>query len=265
MIDNSDSEMTYSIFILFCVIVVLTILFFLAKKYYQQAQTLRLIKKEYASLASYFHLEKEENKSATIQKIHHFIKTHTFLGDNTTVTISDKVLVSTSLILMLKHTDIDVEDTINTIYITDKPRTKNKIRTHKSSSVVQIGNRFNIYINRQDLEYGFENIKDNKNLLIHQFAHIIDGLDGKIDGFPALIIPAKHLDKWNTLSRKYMNTIQMKDTIFNRQMLAQRSDFFASMSEFYFENPEELKNKYPEIFDFMEFIYVKSKDTNTTS
>ena len=108
-----------SYFVLTGVIVAIAILFFVAKKYYIQAQTLRLIKKEYQSLASYFHINDDKSKPLTIRKIHHFINHHTFLGDNTTVTIADKVLISTSLLLMLKHTDIDVEETINTIYKSD--------------------------------------------------------------------------------------------------------------------------------------------------
>ena len=195
-----------------------------------------------------------------LNKINSFINNQRFVGHETKITLHDKVLFSTSLILMLKHTNVEIEGRIETVYITDKPRNTKDASTYKSSSVVKDGNKFTIYINRQDLEFGFKNLSDNKNLLIHQLAHIIDGLDGKIDGFPALIIPIRHLDTWNTLSQKYMDSPTFGDTLFTRQLLGKRSGFFASMSEYYFENPADLKLRFPEIYDFMKSIYSTKSD-----
>lgn len=238
---------------------ILLVVFSLISRTLRAKKQTKLIQKMYKELSTYFQVDSAYDDQI-INKINSFINNQSFVGHETSITLNDKVLFSTSLLLMLKHTNVEIEGYIKTVYITDKPRTKDHTSIYRSSSVVKDGNKFTIYINRQDLEFGFKNLSDNKNLLIHQFAHIIDGLDGKIDGFPALIIPQRHLDTWNTLSRKYMNSSPLEDTLFNRQLLGKRSGFFASMSEHYFENPNDLKLAYPEIYDFMKSIYSTKLD-----
>ena len=51
-------------------------------------------------------------------------------------------------------------------------------------------------ITKWQLRQGFINSNDAHNTAIHEFAHLIDKMDGTMDGVPEIILERKYTDKW---------------------------------------------------------------------
>jgi MtfA peptidase len=199
----------------------------------------------------------EVEKELFYQKTHEFIKAHTFVGIDTEVTEKDKVLVAASIVMMVFKSNVDLSVKIDKIFLSDKPISAGAFGSkQKAAGFVRQSNLgTDIYLSKFHLIHGFKNMDDNKNVGVHEFAHFIDGLDGKIDGFPMVLLSSEDVVVWNLLAQKYMGIIDAGDTLIDRYATKNRSEFFAVVSEFFFENPFLMEKKYPELYAFLTKIY----------
>ena len=94
------------------------------------------------------------------------------------------------------------------------------------------------------------------NVVIHEFAHKLDMLDGAIDGIPALP-PGMSRRAWErTLTAAYDDFCALVDeaeargmeTLLDPYAAEHPGEFFAVMSESFFEEPETLREVYPALY-----------------
>ncbi|HNC51342.1 MAG TPA: zinc-dependent peptidase [Accumulibacter sp.] len=95
------------------------------------------------------------------------------------------------------------------------------------------------------------------NVVIHEFAHKLDMLDGETDGIPPLPpdIPRSHWQR--ILETSYHDFCERVDTAealgreaqFDPYASENPGEFFAVMSEAFFETPATLRSAYPELYD----------------
>ena len=88
------------------------------------------------------------------------------------------------------------------------------------------------------------------NLVIHEFAHKLDMLDGEADGVPPLH-PGMSRQQWrNTLEESYRHFCDRvdrgEDTAIDPYAAEHPSEFFAVLSEVFFVEPELLVHEYPD-------------------
>ena len=159
--------------------------------------------------------------------------------------------------MMIFKSNIDLSSKIDKIFLSDKPISAGAFGSKQKAAgfVRQSSLGTDIYLSRLHLIHGFQNMDDNKNVGVHEFAHFIDGLDGKIDGFPMTLLHSEDVVVWNLLAQKYMGVIEASDTLIDRYATKNRSEFFAVVSEFFFENPFLMEKKYPELYTFLAKIY----------
>jgi Mlc titration factor MtfA (ptsG expression regulator) len=110
-------------------------------------------------------------------------------------------------------------------------------------------------ITKWQLRQGFLNDHDARNTAIHEFVHLIDKMDGTMDGVPEIILERKYTDRW----RHIMNAtiLQMKNHGSDIDLYGATNpvEFFAVISEYFFEQPELLKVNHPELFEMLGRIY----------
>jgi MtfA peptidase len=110
-------------------------------------------------------------------------------------------------------------------------------------------------INKWQLRQGFINGNDPHNTAIHEFVHLIDKMDGTMDGVPEIILDRKYVQPWKNL----MDTtiLQMKSFGSDINMYGATSpvEFFAVISEYFFEQPDLLKVNHPDLYEMLERIY----------
>jgi len=93
---------------------------------------------------------------------------------------------------------------------------------------------------------------DGHNLVIHEFAHKLDMRNGAANGFPPLHAHMS-FEKWTkAFSQAYEDLLFKVEhnlpTPFNRYGASAPAEFFAVLSEVFFELPQMLETQYPAVF-----------------
>jgi len=102
---------------------------------------------------------------------------------------------------------------------------------------------------------GFSNASDKKNTAIHEFVHLIDKTDGVVDGIPSVLTDKQYAVPWMNLIHKKLAEMQQGDSDINPYGATNESEFFAVISEYFFERPQLLAEKHPEVYRFLEQLF----------
>lgn len=110
-------------------------------------------------------------------------------------------------------------------------------------------------LSRPDLLRGFENPSDKQNVGLHEFAHLIDKSDGRIDGIPAVGLNRETIGPWIDLVRRKMQEIRDGQSDLREYALTNEAEFFAVATEAFFERPDVLQSRHPDLYAAMERIF----------
>ena len=118
-------------------------------------------------------------------------------------------------------------------------------------------------LSQNELRQAFSNKTGKTNTAIHEFVHLVDKTDGAIDGIPEFILEKKYILPWLQLMHKNINEILAEDSDINSYGATNESEFFAVVSEYFFERPDLLKIKHPELYELLSKIFHQQPtDTN---
>jgi len=97
------------------------------------------------------------------------------------------------------------------------------------------------------------------NVVIHEFAHKLDMLNGAADGLPPLH-PGMDRTAWTRAFEQayagFCDTLERgKDTWLDPYAAEHPSEFFAVISEAFFEQPAETQRRYPDVYDQLRLFY----------
>jgi len=110
-------------------------------------------------------------------------------------------------------------------------------------------------LSRQALRLGFKNETDKKNTAIHEFIHLIDKMDGQVDGIPQVLLERQYVIPWiNMIEQKIEDMLRKRNDI-HPYAHTSRIEFFAVLSEYFFERPRLLRKKHPLLYDMLLEIF----------
>ncbi len=108
-----------------------------------------------------------------------------------------------------------------------------------------------------DVEAGRE--ADGYNVVIHETAHKLDGLNGALNGMPPLHREMGHGDWSRAFGRAFADLERQvdagRDTVIDPYACESPAEFFAVVSEAFFETPDLLVNAYPEVYEQLRRFY----------
>ncbi|RDI08583.1 zinc-dependent peptidase [Flavobacterium sp. AG291] len=110
-------------------------------------------------------------------------------------------------------------------------------------------------LSRKALYAGFDNTSDKNNTGIHEFVHLIDKMDGATDGIPELLLGHQYVIPWVDLMHKTMEEINDDESDIRKYAGTKQAEFFAVVSEYFFERPDLLQAKHPEIYTMLESCF----------
>lgn len=110
-------------------------------------------------------------------------------------------------------------------------------------------------LSRPHLHLGFENSQDKQNVGIHEFAHLIDMADGDFDGYPERMKEFQFAIPWFDLVEKKTAEICKNKSNIRDYGATNRAEFFAVASEYFFERPQMLKRKHPDLYAALSEFY----------
>jgi len=127
---------------------------------------------------------------------------------------------------------------------------------HNILGMVGTGNLNRLMIlSKPDLINGFRNTTDKRSVGIHEFAHLVDKTDGRIDGIPKVGLDRQAIGPWIDLVRRKMVEIEAGQSDINRYALTNEAEFFAVVSEYFFERPNIMQRKHPELYATLERVF----------
>ncbi|HEY2826068.1 MAG TPA: M90 family metallopeptidase [Pirellulales bacterium] len=109
---------------------------------------------------------------------------------------------------------------------------------------------------------GTQKQRPGNNIVIHEFAHHVDGLDGEVDGTP-IIADRNQSRTWyrvteNEFQRLIHEAHQGEATLLDRYGASDRAEFFAVASECFFERPHALRARHPELYQVLSDFYCQN-------
>src|SRR5258706_6665167 len=110
-------------------------------------------------------------------------------------------------------------------------------------------------ITKWQLRLGFINSNDTHNTAIHEFVHLIDKMDGTMDGVPEIILERKYVERWKNMMDSTIWLMKKNGSDIDMYGATNHAEFFAVISEYFFERPDLLKTNHPELYDMLERIY----------
>ncbi len=218
-------------------------------------------------LSHYRYLSKEE-KEKIERSILLFVHTKTFTGVKLDVTEEMKIVIAFYACLLLLHIETDnCYDNLKTIIIYNQPVLIERLQDNggifsKEQLLIegQSANDTVVIIWHEAKREAYHPRKEN--VIIHEFTHEIDFMNGEIDGIPPLERSKYH--EWtNILYREFqqLHNIALKNRewgdyrFIGEYAAANEAEFFAVLTERFFESPHSLKKKFPDLYNVLKDFY----------
>ena len=169
----------------------------------------------------------------------------------------DKMLVAASAVIPVFGFENWKYPNIKTViiypdYFNDRLEYHKKAKNKNIGGMVGNGPFNNqMILSRRALHHGFVNKSDKGNTGIHEFVHLIDKLDGEIDGIPKALLSNENVVLWLDLIHDKMEAINKDKSDIRNYGGTSRHEFFAVASEYFFERPMLLKRKHPELYKML--------------
>lgn len=180
-------------------------------------------------------------------------------GVDTRVDDLDKILVASSAVIPVfafpewKYTNLQevlvYSDTFNSGFQTEG---------ENRNIMGMVGSGYmegKMLLSKQALREGFKNDSDKSNTAIHEFVHLIDKADGATDGIPEILLSKQYTLPWLDMTFQKMQEILKDRSDINPYGTADKAEFFAVVSEYFFERPDLLQQKHPDLFHLLQQIF----------
>lgn len=180
-------------------------------------------------------------------------------GVNTTVEEVDKVLVAASAIIPIfgfpDWEYINLNEVL--LYPDSFNNTFNQEGQDRNTlGLVGTGPYQNIMVlSKHGLREGFINKDGKNNTAIHEFVHLIDKTDGAVDGIPEFMLSKQYIIPWLDLMHREIQQIMANRSDINPYGATNQAEFFAVVSEYFFERPGLLQSRHPELYNLLVTIF----------
>ncbi len=208
------------------------------------------------------------DKKKIAQNILLFIDTKEFIGVYLNITDEMKVVIAFHACLLLLHSDVSqCYENLGTIIVYPNRIIANQIINNggiytKGDFLLEgQSSSDTVVLAWNDVKKDAYHLQHN-NVIIHEFAHELDFLNGVADGTPPL--PYSKYHEWAKVLSDDFNRlvdINLKNRNWGKYKMigsyaaTNEAEFFAVVTERYFEEPEKLKKDFPELYKELNMFY----------
>ncbi len=119
--------------------------------------------------------------------------------------------------------------------------------------------RGEVVLSWDNVKKGAADVQDGHNLVFHEFAHQLDAEDGTVNGAPRLEKRSQYITWARVLGEEYENLtkcIEGRCPAFIRPYATKNpQEFFAVVTEVFFEMPDKLSHCHPELYEQLKSFY----------
>ncbi len=215
---------------------------------------------------SFYNQLDEENKSQFENRITDFLKRVSIRGVDTKVEDLDRVLVAAGAIIPIFSFPDWRYNNISEVLLYKGTFNKDFSTRSKDRNVLgMVGDgamHREMILSQPSLRSSFSNQQDGQNTVIHEFVHLIDKADGATDGIPEYLIARPYLIPWIKLMHETISEMKSKTrSDINMYGATNDTEFFAVVSEYFFERPHELKEHHPLLFEMLDHMFHPIKES----
>ncbi|WP_118975876.1 M90 family metallopeptidase [Taibaiella koreensis] len=250
--------------VMFIVLVTMLILFYLRSRKKKPAVLQPVIAPDHmhtmleAHVAFYRKLD-QESQGRFRSRVQHFLDTTRISPvDGVTVTELDRLYVASSAIIPIFHFDDWAYNNLDEVLL--YPGTFSQDLDHEAAERNVLGmvgdgamHRMMI-LSQPALRSGFEQ-SGAGNTGIHEFVHLLDKADGATDGVPEYMIPKDLVAPWMRQMHRTIQQIREGESDINPYAGTNEAEFFAVLSEYFFQKPQFLKEHHPELYAILDKVY----------
>jgi len=193
------------------------------------------------------------------QRMQQFLATVKITGVKTVVEDIDRVLIAASAIIPIFNFEDWHYVNLNEVLLYPDSFNHDFEQTGSNRNIlgmVGTGAMNNVMILSQfELRQAFSNKTGKNNTAIHEFVHLVDKTDGSIDGVPAFILDKQYILPWLQRMRQEIELIKDDQSDIDSYGASNESEFLAVVSEYFFERPELLEQKHPELYALLLKIF----------
>ena len=103
------------------------------------------------------------------------------------------------------------------------------------------------------------NVSNGGNVVLHEFAHHLDGLDGDVDGSPPLQDREQERTWYKVTEAEYRRLVgqarRREVSLLNHYGATNRAEFFAVATECFFEQPHAMQRQHEELYAVLRDFY----------
>lgn len=196
-----------------------------------------------------------QEKTEFERKVHIFLLNVPIVGMETEVTHDDKVLIAAGAIIpIFRFSKWNYANLDEIQLFPDKfliPKTDKMANGLVGWGAME----GKMMLSRKAVHHGFYDNDDNKNVVIHEFIHILDKQDGKIDGLIGSVMQEADIMPWLHIINIKMNEINFGDSSIRDYGSVNKAEFLAVVSEYFFENPDKLQAEHPGLYNALDSFY----------
>jgi MtfA peptidase len=124
------------------------------------------------------------------------------------------------------------------------------------SGMVGTGQLQNVMIlSKWELRQGFINSNENRNTAIHEFVHLVDKMDGTLDGVPEILLERKYSVQWKELLEQTMEQVRMGRSDIDPYAATSPVECFAVVAEYFFMQPDKFRSVHPQLNAMLQRIF----------
>jgi Mlc titration factor MtfA (ptsG expression regulator) len=216
----------------------------------------RALLKEYVD----FYNELDDAKKVEFEnRMQYFLSKTRITAVNTEVEELDRVLLAASAIIpIFNFPDWEYINLNEVLLYPDSfnERFAQEGDERTTLGVVGDGPYQNIMIlSKRELRQGFMNKIGKNNTAIHEFVHLIDKTDGAVDGIPEFLVSKQYILPWLNLMQRKIKDILDNECDINPYGATNQPEFFAVVSEYFFQQPDLLQEKHPDLYNLLAKIF----------
>lgn len=241
------------------VFIAMTIYYLLGNKQRKSISTDATLLTSYQSVldtyVDYFRKLNESDKTKFMAMVDDFLQYIRIEGVETQITAIDRILIAASAVIpIFGFPDWKYKNLTNVILYPDTFDEDFQFEGENRNIMGMVGSGYmngQMLLSRLALLKGFSKAAGKGNTAIHEFVHLLDKADGETDGIPENLLAHEYAIPWLKMMHREMHRIAAGKSDIDPYALTNEAEFLAVASEYFFEKPEQLKHKHPEIYDML--------------
>ena len=203
-----------------------------------------------------------ENRLKFESKLEHFLNTTTITGIKTTVNQEDRILIGASAIIpIFAFEDWEYRNLTEVLVYPEHFDEKFTIGSKSKFILGMVGNGYmegTMILSKKSLHHGYNNKTDKLNTAIHEFIHLVDKSDGRIDGLIQGYNENINVIPWIELMNVKIKEIQKSKSDIRDYGALNSAEFLAVTGEYFFERPKLLQKKNPQLYALLAEIFAQN-------